>query len=131
MLKCWEIRGKPDSISYEVPDFKDNIVIWRKYSHFKKGDFYRVKRSNGSISEVEIEDITDNGCINIIEYSAFKWREGEIIHKKGAHTHSVTSSSIWADTMFRDIQERGAKFHKIKKLSRKYKLIKTHWDIKW
>ncbi len=132
MLSC---KLLPDGkYRYTLSTFeRENKVIWwnRKRCHFKEGDFYRVKNANGFTSEVEITKIHDNGMVETVEYSAFRWHSRTKMHKKGKMTHSVTLGSFYAEDMYADIQGRGKTFHKIKKLSPKYLRIKRCWDIKW
>jgi hypothetical protein len=132
MLNCkLNVDGK---YSYTLATFDPiNKIIWwnRKKCNFKAGDFYRVKGSNGYIKEVEIKEIRDDGYVETVGYSSFRWHSARKMHKKGKMTHSVTLSSLDAEDMFFDIQCRGHKFHKIKKLSPKYKRVKNHFVSKW
>jgi len=130
MLNCEILPDGRTKYTLVTFDKVNKIILWKR-SHFKTGDFFRVKGINGSIKEVEIESIGDNGVASTIEYSSFRWYDGKKKHKKGKMTHSVTFSSFFAEDMFADLQERGHTFHKIKKLSPKYQKIKTHFNIKW
>lgn len=134
MLNC---RLNPNgTFSYISTNFdKENkIISWnKKKCNFCVGDFFRVKGKNGYTSEVEIKEIHEDGFVETIDYSSFRWysKSKKKMHKKGKMTHSVGMSSFYAEHMFFDLQCRGQKFHKIKKLSPKYQRIKTHWETNW
>jgi hypothetical protein len=127
MINCWENFDKSFSYILSTFDPINKKIYYNKYSHFKIGDFYRVKnKHNGYTQEIEIADIQNDGWIELVEYGSFKWNN----YLKGHNTYSITFTSMWAEDVLFEIQHRGWEFHKIKKLHNKYRKIKCWNDIK-
>lgn len=129
IINCWKISDNPVKFLYIKSYFDPihKIIYFGKYKHFKIGDHYRVKNYNGYVSEVEIVDILEDGFVDVRVYHKMLWHDGKKFYAKGKQTFVMTASGFNGEDLFIDLQERGSKFHKIKKLHKKYKIIRTYW----